>query len=978
MATAIESTSPKISDLLVRSHLLVAAIGSGALLLTFLAMFMLRSDVENLAERLVPLDRTSVQLMSGVEESLAALRGWVSLEDPRFVDQWKQAWRSGIRPALNSLRNLDSSTGDLVDNVSIQQLASSLDDLEESQWWVKSVAQVPGNEPAAVLYEEQVKPVAIRIMQILDDLQHRIHEPGPLYSSQLMKLVATTQREFGALWQNVEQITHHGMSPDAHSYRTAIQKMKIRLVVYREQFPEPVPRLFELLERELNAFLLLVDEVVDIRQSSGWNRAQELMENETVPIAEELLTLVHDLSRTATEKTAQQVRSTERSITFYTWISVVLIVVVVLSAISLALQRSRSLSKPITALARAARAFASGSLEESVEATGSREIQSLGDSFNTMREQLSESQHALKDANEQLEERVMERTRELQKAKNLLEENAEHLRLSASVFEHSVEGIIITDPSGDIIDANQAFGELHGYARQEVIGQNPRLLKSGRHDPEFFLSMWHSVTETGHWRGEIWNRRKDGSVFPLWLTINDIRNSEGELTHYIGTFSDISLIKQSQEQLDFLAHHDPLTELPNRLLLLERLTHAISRAKREKVSLAVLFLDLDRFKQINDSQGHPQGDLLLQQVATRLKLEIRSDDTLARLGGDEFVLLLEGLNRSEAAGLTAQKLITSFSAPFDLDGQEVSTSASLGIALYPQDGTEPTLLLRNADAAMYRAKELGRNNYQFYTAELTQNAIERVSMENSLRYATERNELYLLYQPQVNLSSGEIIGVECLLRWQSPEFGLVSPMKFIPLAEETGLIHQIGRWVLNKACQQAKQWLDEGLAIGHIAVNISGSQIQRGKLVEEVSQILKESELPPELLELEVTEGFIIEDPDSAIKQLTAIREMGVALSVDDFGTGYSSLSYLKRLPIQKLKIDQSFVRDIPDDADDMAITDAVIAMGHTLGLAVIAEGVETEVQANFLTEHGCTQAQGYLFSKPITAAKLEELVKND
>jgi diguanylate cyclase (GGDEF)-like protein/PAS domain S-box-containing protein len=965
--------SPRISRQLLHSHLLVAAIGSGALVIAFLAILLLRAEVEDLAEKQVPLDRASVQVMSGVEESLSALRGWVALDEPRFVEQWERAWRVNIHPAFNQLQNLDEAIRSEQDRAALKRLGQLLDDLKESQWWVRSMAQVPGNQPAEVVYREQTQQVAETIMRILDDLQLLVHAPSTNYSSELMVFVVSLRRDFFAIWLEVELIISHGHFSMSQTYRRSIHELQGRIRAINGKFSEPVPRLLNLLDRELDAFTILANEAVELRISSDWNRAQHLMETETILIADEVMGIVQKLSKSATERMNGKVMETERYVSAYTWVLVFLVFFVVLVAMATARFRSRSLAKPITSLAEAVQAFAVGTLEREVKATGSYEMDSLSNSFNQMRKQLDKSRLALKEANDQLEERVATRTKELQEATERLQENEERLRLSASVFEHSVEGVVITDPEGAIVDVNRAFNDILGYSREEVLGENPRLWQSGRHDKEFYLSMWRSLSETGQWRGELWNRRKDGSTFPEWLTINDVRNEQGELTHYIGIFSDISQIKQSQEQLDYLAHHDPLTELPNRLLLLERLTHAISRAYRQRIQLAVIFLDLDRFKQINDSLGHPHGDLLLQYVSDRLSHEIRSDDTLARIGGDEFVLLLEGVNRTDAVAHAAQKLVSLFDVPFNLDGHEVTVSASLGISIYPQDGDEPTLLLRNADAAMYRAKELGRNNYQFYTQELTQNALKRAAMENSLRHSVDRNELYLLYQPKVELVSGRMIGAESLLRWQSTDFGLVSPATFIPLAEESGLIHGIGKWILNEVCRQGKVWLDSGYEIGRIAVNISGLQIQRGRLVEEVTQALEENTLPSEKLELEVTEGFIMEDPEFAIRQLSFLREIGVELSIDDFGTGYSSLSYLKRLPIDKLKIDQSFVREIPHDQDDMAITDAVIAMGQTLGLSVIAEGVETDVQVDFLTSHGCSEGQGYLFSKPVRSEEFEK-----
>ncbi|PLX60096.1 putative bifunctional diguanylate cyclase/phosphodiesterase [Sedimenticola selenatireducens] len=551
----------------------------------------------------------------------------------------------------------------------------------------------------------------------------------------------------------------------------------------------------------------------------------------------------------------------------------------------------------------------------------------------------------------------------------------ERLRLAASVFENTDEGVIITDSNGNILDVNRAFSQIQGYSREEVIGKNPRLFKSGHHDQSFYRDLWHSLTETGHWRGEMWNRRKNGELFPKWQTINSVVDGNGNLTHYVGIFSDITHIKQSQEKLDHLGHHDALTDLPNRLLLNERLDQAIKHAERHNTLLAVIFLDLDNFKHINDSLGHPVGDQLLQEVARKLLLATRQDDTVARIGGDEFVLLLEDIGKPENAGIAAQKLAAVFAEPFQLEQQAIRITASLGICICPQDGNDSATLLRNADSAMYRAKEEGRNTYQFYTEELTRNAFERVSLENNLRQAIEKEQLRLLYQPQFELQSGRIIGLEALIRWVHPELGTISPARFIPLAEESGLIHPIGEWVLRTACRQGRQWQQQGIDFGRIAVNIAGPQLQRGNLVNEVIAVLDETQLPTDRLELEVTEGFIMQQAESAITQLQALRELGLTLSIDDFGTGYSSLSYLKQLPINKLKIDQSFVRDIPHDRNDMAIADAIIAMGKSLGLRVIAEGVETEAQAEFLKQAGCQEGQGYLYSKPITAEAVEALI---
>jgi diguanylate cyclase (GGDEF)-like protein/PAS domain S-box-containing protein len=553
----------------------------------------------------------------------------------------------------------------------------------------------------------------------------------------------------------------------------------------------------------------------------------------------------------------------------------------------------------------------------------------------------------------------------------------ERLRLAASVFDNTAEGVIVCDKQGNVLDTNPAFSEILGYEREDVLGKNPKMWQSGRHDEAFFQAMWQSIEESGQWRGEIWNRRKDGSVFPEWLNISSVYDVDGELTHYIAVFTDISQIKQSQEKLDHLAHHDPLTGLPNRLLLNARLEQAIHRANRKKSQLVVIFLDLDRFKHVNDSLGHMVGDKLLLEAAERLNCAVREDDTVARIGGDEFVLLLEDTHSTHDVTIIAEKIIKSFKRPFELNDNQVSVTASLGICLYPDDGEDSHTLLRNADAAMYQAKEEGRDDYHFYTQELTKNVFERVLLENNLRQAINNNEFYLTYQPQVDLSTQKVIGLEALIRWQHPQLGVISPAKFIPVAEDAGLIHPIGSWVLLTACQQAVKWLEDGLDFGRIAINIAGPQIQRGELAKEVQEVMDKTGLAAKYIELEVTETFIMQRADYAIAELHELRNMGITLAIDDFGTGYSSLSYLKALPIHKLKIDQGFVRDIPDDTDDMAIAQAVIALGHSLGLTVIAEGIETKEQAEFLFSSGCEEGQGYLYSRPVPVSELEVLLAN-
>ena len=552
----------------------------------------------------------------------------------------------------------------------------------------------------------------------------------------------------------------------------------------------------------------------------------------------------------------------------------------------------------------------------------------------------------------------------------------EKLRQTATVFESTMEGIVITNPDAEIIAVNPAFTEITGYSETEALGKNPRIRQSGRHDRSFYQAMWASLLETGSWRGEIWNRRKTGETYPEWLTINTVRDESGKIANYVAVFTDISQMKRSEAELNHLAHHDPLTELPNRLLLDARLEYAIQHAQRKGTSLAVLFLDLDRFKTVNDSLGHPAGDQLLRSVAALLGACVRGEDTVARLGGDEFVIMLEGVRNNDDASDMAKKILNALSQRYDLNGQDVFIGASIGISTYPADGRDGTTLLKNADAAMYLAKEEGRNTFRFYSAELTRVAHDRLNLESELRRAIEKQEFMLHFQPQVDVSSGAIVGAEALVRWQHPQFGLISPLRFIPLAEETGLILPLGDWVLNAACEQLQTWLESSMPPITLAVNLSPRQFQHRDLVKQLRTVLDATGLPPRLLELEITEGAIMKRGQEAIATLQAVKDLGLKLAIDDFGTGYSSLAYLRRFPIDTLKIDQSFMRDIPRDTGAMEIAVTIIAMAHNLHMQVLAEGVETPEQLAFLQRNGCNTYQGFLSSRPVTAESFATLLR--
>ncbi|GJJ01661.1 hypothetical protein RugamoR64_21990 [Duganella rhizosphaerae] len=549
-------------------------------------------------------------------------------------------------------------------------------------------------------------------------------------------------------------------------------------------------------------------------------------------------------------------------------------------------------------------------------------------------------------------------------------EAEEKLRLSATVIEHIADGVVVLDAKGTIVAVNPAFTQITGYTEEEALGHDHTLTRSGRHDADFYADMWTEQVETGFWRGEIWNRRKNGELYLEWLTVSAVRDTRGETTHYVGVFSDITKAKESQEKLDHLAHHDPLTALPNRLLFHDRLQHALLRAARDGEQLALLFIDLDRFKNVNDTLGHHIGDELLKQVAKALLERLREGDTLARLGGDEFIVLLENIENQFGASQVAEKLVQMFEQPFMVAGHELFVTCSVGISVFPEDAVDLNMLIRNADVAMYQAKARGRNGYSFYTPSMTGEGVERLRLETFLRRSIEKDEIFLNYQPQVEIDTGRLIGVEALVRWNHPELGLIPPIRFIPLAEDTGFINQLGKWVLEEACRQMMRWQEAGLHVPKMAVNLSAKQFERGSIVNMVADILHETGLAPDRLQLEVTESVIMNTGDAMVF-INDLHSIGVGLAIDDFGTGYSSLAYLKQLPVQTLKIDRSFIKDISTDVNDEAIAIAIIQLGKSMNLSVIAEGVETEEQAAFLLRHGCRLAQGYFYSKPVAAQDL-------
>ena len=557
---------------------------------------------------------------------------------------------------------------------------------------------------------------------------------------------------------------------------------------------------------------------------------------------------------------------------------------------------------------------------------------------------------------------------------------AGEFRIAATVFE-SQEGMFITDAKNVVLRVNKAFTSITGYCAEDVVGQYPKLYSSGRHDKAFYVEMWRSINKTGAWQGEIWNRRKNGEVYPQHLIITAVQDASGIVTNYVATFTDITMSKAASEEINSLAYFDPLTHLPNRRLLIDRLIHGLACSQRKNQCGALLFIDLDHFKKLNDTLGHDVGDSLLQQVATRLTEGLREGDTVARLGGDEFVVLLESLSEqtTEAATQTkdvAKKILSALNKPFLLGKYEHHSTPSIGATVFRGHEQTTEELLKQADIAMYQAKSEGRNTLRFFDPKMQEAIDAHADMENELRRSIKENQFQLYYQLQVS-SAGHTLGAEVLIRWTHPERGIISPISFIPLAEETGLILPIGQWLLNTTCAQLKLWQQSPLTRDLVlAVNVSAVQFHHGAFLKQTLATIALHGINPTRLKLELTESMLVENIDGIIFTMQALSKIGVSFSLDDFGTGYSSLRYLKEMPITQLKIDQSFVRDLDTDISDRAIVRTIITMAHSLDIDVIAEGVETQEQKQYLLDNDCTKFQGYLFSKPLPLEEFEALLK--
>lgn len=643
----------------------------------------------------------------------------------------------------------------------------------------------------------------------------------------------------------------------------------------------------------------------------------------------------------------------------------------------------------IRTLSRSARAFAAGNMNERIDLGTRDELKQVGDSFNemavsfsAMRDNLIETRNTLEQERLNLEDTVRQRTAELASSNTTLyreiverKKAEKELSLLAAVFERSGEAIMITDADNNIVATNGAFHKLTGYALEEVRGKNPRVLASDKTGEQTYQRMQDELTRIGFWQGELWDRSKDGHVYPKWSSITAVRNEQNEVINYIFSFSDITEYKAAQDRIRYLAHHDPLTDLPNRFTLIERLEQAISSARRNIEKVAVMFIDLDHFKNINDTLGHDIGDKLLVQVAQRLQSCVRNSDIVARLGGDEFVVAMAEIEDVETVFHVVDKILHNLGLPYALDGHDLRSSPSIGVAFFPEDGDSVEEVMKNADVAMYHAKSRGRNNYQFFEDAMNAASLERMELENDLRMAVEREEFLLHYQPQVNVATGQVVGVEALVRWRHPTKGLISPVTFIPIAEEAGLIQPLGEWVMRTACRQLRLWSEQGMTEMQMCVNLSARQFHRTYLPRMVASIVVKEDIDPALLELEITESVAMGNPQETVDTMQMLRGIGVKLAIDDFGTGYSSLSYLKQFPINRLKLDRSFVKDIETDPNDAAICAATIALAHNLGLDVVAEGVETEKQHDYLKLLNCDKIQGYYFCRPMPAAEVQAYI---
>jgi diguanylate cyclase (GGDEF)-like protein/PAS domain S-box-containing protein len=605
-------------------------------------------------------------------------------------------------------------------------------------------------------------------------------------------------------------------------------------------------------------------------------------------------------------------------------------------------------------------------LEALVRLQQNRELSTAAEAQRTLLERLNQellaAQDRLRHQNSALEKAVAERTAKM--------------RLSAVAIENTAEGVMVLDHGGNVLEVNPGFTRITGYTPEEVIGRSVALLHSPHQNDAFYDEMWSQLAHTGRWEGELWSRTASGGAFLERRSVDAVHDTAGRITHYVTVFNDITEARQKDNRIRHLAYHDALTGLPNRLLLEDRLRQGIALAEREQERLALMFLDLDQFKGVNDGLGHDIGDILLQQVAERIRSRMRSSDTLGRLGGDEFVILLRGVHRVESCAVLAQEIADALAEPIQVLSHRIHIGVSIGIAVYPEDGTDGPTLMKSADTAMYAAKSAGRGTFRYFQPEMSVQAALRLELDLELRQAIEHNELSLHFQPKVDAASGVVEGYEALLRWSNPHRGMIPPTQFIPVAEDSGLISRIGEWILREASRQIAHWHALGLGWQRVAVNVSARQLRAGDLVRQVREAAAQAAIPASLLEIELTESVLMGHPEEAAHTLTALKGLGLTLAIDDFGTGYSSLAYLRRLPIDVLKIDRSFVTESELDANGLAIVKTILALGRTLGMTVVAEGVETQKQALLLRRLGCHQLQGFLFGVPVPGDQITRALK--
>ncbi len=621
--------------------------------------------------------------------------------------------------------------------------------------------------------------------------------------------------------------------------------------------------------------------------------------------------------------------------------------IVLLVVIPVSLFIGNSLSKPLRKLSELMKKTGAGIFNIRADVRGSGEIRSLSRHFNGYMDRLA---NAHNDLSREMSERIR---------------TAEQLKIFKKVFDNALEGISITDADGTIVTVNQAFSEITGYSREEAVGENPRILKSKKHDDAFYARMWQQLIEKGNWAGEIWNRRKNGEAYPEILNISSIKKPDGTISNYVAVFHDISEMKSQQAAIEHQAYHDALTGLPNRYLAHDRLSMALKRARRQESQVAVIFIDMDNFKYFNDSIGHTSGDILLQSLGGRLRKIVREQDTVARLGGDEFLIIVVDVGAQQQVLEMVNRLFECLKEPFNIDGHEILVSLSLGIALYPDDGRDADVLIKNADMAMYQSKAAGKNTYNMFTPELNQMARFKMELIKEFRAGLKAREFTVYYQPKVSPSTHAVKGVEALVRWQKTDGTLVSPADFIPMAEETGLIIDLGRYVLEESCRAVRVLQKAGADLT-MAVNLSPLEFKQPDIVSHIEFALDQYGISPASLEVEITETTMMTDLEQTVEKLTILKDKGVSVAIDDFGTGYSSLYYLKKLPISTLKIDRSFINDIADDPGDAQIVETIVLMARNLGISVVAEGVETQTQLDLLNAYDCELVQGYFYAKPM------------